>query len=107
MANHCHSRRARNACPFEVAHRGAPEIMRDAASEAGLLAGRGPRLAETKNPFSVLMKQPRDDLVALLFEHPRLFELQCEYFAQPRNQREISPLTIFTFTRLEPKPAGI
>ena len=53
------------------------------------------------------MKQPRDDLVAFLFEHSRRFELQFEYFAQPWNQREITPFTVFAFARLQPEPARV
>ena len=55
----------------------------------------------------MLLKQRRHDLVAFPFEHSRLFELQFEYFTQPRNQREITPLTVLAFTRLQPEPARV
>ena len=55
MTDQLHGDRAGDAGPFQVPHRGAPEVMRDATGQAGRIGGSIPSAAEALDPLSVAL----------------------------------------------------
>ena len=94
MADHRHRGRPRDTRALQIPDRRSPEVVRDARRHDDLpvaaldldreshARARGqPRAAEKLDPFTVAMKEPRDDAALLLFELPRPLDLSLEHRA--------------------------
>lgn len=65
MSGHLHCYPFGNPCSYHIAHRGAPEIVDDLTWKTSLLASPTPTLVIVYNPMTMIMKDERDNLIAV------------------------------------------